>query len=256
MTALFDAAAPGAPVLTWVSLFTIAGVLAGGGLFLCAGGRLSTSRRTMYTVVLAAVLGGVLGARLFHLADYWEFYADAPLRALYLWEGGLSLWGGVLCGLASGLARAKRCGLSVPRTADAAAAPGLAGLAVGRVGDLLAGERPAEASSLPWALRYANEDAPAFAGGAGVHPVPLYEIALDMAIAAFVLRYSSRLPPGAVMAAALGAWAAGRFLIGFVRVEPERLGLQQTQWVALAVLVCAALWAWRSRRRLRFHTGP
>ena len=250
-----DPNAFGSPLLSWVALFTIAGALAGGGMFLRQAGALGTSRRTLYGTVLAALFWGLVGARLFHVVDYWDFYTKAPFQAFYFWNGGLSLWGGALVGLAVGLWRTGRSGLSAARVADAAVVPALIGLAIGRCGDLLAGERAASGSSLPWAVVYANDGAEAFADGSSVHPVALYEMLLDLAIAAAVARWRHRLPEGALMPAALAAWALGRFLIAFVRLDPAHLGLQQTQWVGLIVVAVATLWAWRSRHRLRPYAG-
>ena len=249
MTITLDSNAFGLPLLTWTALATIAGVLVGGGLFLRRAEALGADRRTLYGVTLAALLCGLLGARLFHVADYYDFYAKAPFQALYLWNGGLSLWGGALGGLAGALWSIRRHGLPVDRTLAAAAMPAFIGLAIGRAGDFLAGERAATATSAPWAVVYADEGAEAYAGGAGVHPVALYELLLDLAIAGALTAWGRRLPERAVMPAALAAWAAGRFLIAFVRVDPMHLGLQQTQWVGLFVL--AALGAAALRARLR-----
>ncbi len=250
MTIALDSNAFGLPLLTWTALSTIAGALAGGYLFLREAGRLGADRRTLCGIVVTALLGGLLGARLFHIADYWDFYARAPFHALYLWNGGLSLWGGALGGLGAGLWAARRRGLPAAGTAAAATVPALVGLAIGRAGDFLAGERAATGSSAPWAVVYSNEGAEAHAGGESVHPVALYELLLDLAIAAAAARWGRRLPEKAVMPAALGAWAAGRFLIAFARLDPARLGMQQTQWIGLivlAVLGAAALRAWRAR---------
>lgn len=255
MTISLDPNAFGSPLLPWAGLFTIAGALAGGGVFMRQARPLGTGRRTLYGTALAVLFWGLVGARLFHVIDYWDFYERAPFQAFYFWNGGLSLWGGALVGLAAGLWRSSRSGLSAARVADAAVVPALIGLAIGRCGDLLAGERAASGSSLPWSVVYANDGAEAFADGSGVHPVALYEILLDLAIAAAVARWRGLLPEGALMPAALAAWALGRFLIAFVRLDPAHLGLQQTQWVGLIVMAAAVLWAWRSRDRLRAYAG-
>ncbi len=251
MTIALDPNAFGLPLLTWTALGTMAGVLVGCSLFLRRASDLGADRRTLYGIVIAALLGGLLGARLLHIADYWDFYARAPFQALYLWNGGLSLWGGALGGLAAGLCAARRQGLPLPETSAAATVPALVGLAIGRAGDLLAGERAATGSMAPWAVVYANESTEAYAGGASVHPVALYELMLDLAIAAAVTSWSRRLPSGAVMLAALAAWAGGRFLIAFVRLDPAHLGLQQTQWVGLVMLAGISIAALRSRKRQR-----
>ena len=238
----------GSPLITWAGLATLAGLLIGGALFARAAAPLGASRRDACAITLAASLGGIAGARLLHIADYPSFYADAPFQALYLWNGGLSLWGAVLGGLAAGLWRAGRAGLAPAETADAAALPGLAGVAVGWTGSAAAGDPAGAASSLPWAIAYAHPASPAFADGAAAHPVAAYELLLTAAVALGVRRWGRRAPRGMLAPLALAAWGAGRFLIAFVRLDPAWLGLQQTQWIGLIALAAAAFCALRSRR--------
>ena len=254
MTLTIDPHVFGSAFFTWVSLFTLAGIALTAGLLLRGAGRLPASRSAVYAVVIRAVLWGLLGARAFHVADYASLYVDAPLTAFYLWSGGLSLWGGVLAASAGGLWHARRRGIALGRFADAAAVAGLWGIALGRLGDFLVGERPAEPTTLPWGIVYAHPDAAAFLGAAAVHPVALYEGLLVLAVLGLLralrtgrLARFARGPliEGAAFVAAIGAYAAGRFVIGFAHVDPSVLGLQQSQWIALAVLAGVAYYSWR-----------
>ena len=264
MTLSIDPYVFGAAPLTWVSLFTLGAIALTIGLLLRGAGKLGASRSAVYAVGMRAVLWGLLGARLFHVADYAGLYADASLSALYLWSGGLSLWGGVLAASAGGLWHAHRRGIALGRFADTAAVAGLWGMALGRLGDFLVGERPAGPTTLPWGVEYAHPEAAAHVDGVTVHPVALYEGLLDLAVLGLLWalrsgrlrRLTERLgrlgraplPEGATFAAAIAAWAAGRLVIGFARVDPALLGLQQAQWVALAVLAGVAYYAWREAR--------
>lgn len=46
------------------------------------------------------ILAGVIGARIYHVVDYWgRYYSQNLVRILYLWEGGLGIWGAVAGGL-------------------------------------------------------------------------------------------------------------------------------------------------------------
>ena len=243
----------GSPFITWASLFMIAGILVGGALFACAMPRQGASWRTSFSIVLVTVFGGLVGARLFHILDYLDFFTGAPFHIVYLWEGGYSLWGGVLGGLAAGLWKAGREGLDRPPVADSAVVPGLVALAIGRLGGVIGGDPPAAESSLPWAVVYDHPDSVAFAEGAAVHPTAVYEMLWDIALVLGAIRWGRRLPEGTLMPLALAAWAAGRFIIAFVRLDPTMLGLQQAQWVGLIVIAAVALWAWRSRLWLRLR---
>ena len=46
--------------------------------------------------ILYAVPMAIIGARLYYVVFYWERYAANPISALYIWEGGLAIYGGVI----------------------------------------------------------------------------------------------------------------------------------------------------------------
>ncbi len=239
----------GSPFITWAGLSTLAGLLIGGALFVRASAQLGATRRDAFAIVVAASLGGIAGARLLHIADYAAFYADAPFQALYLWNGGLSLWGAALGGLAAGLWRARRAGLALGETADAAALPGIIGLAVGWAGGVVAGHPAGAAASLPWAVAYAHPASSSFADGAAAHPVAAYELLLAGAVALSVWRWGRRIPQALIVPLTLAAWGGGRFLIAFACIDPVWLGLRQTHWIGLVALAAVGVWVFRSRRK-------
>ena len=269
MTISIDPHVFGSPFITWVALFTLAGIALGLALMM---GRLGNSaawgrRRELYSVGLWAVFWGLVGARLFHVIDFWDFYSTAPFQSLYLWSGGLSLWGALLVGGGGALWHARRRGFQVKAFADSLAIAGLAGLAVGRIGDLISGERPGTGTSWPWAVEYTHPASESFAGapGIGTHPIEAYELLLALAVLGVVLAMTGRLgsvgraawrwsllPEGASLVAAGGMLAAGRFVIGFVRTESTMAGLMQSQWVAIAVLLGAVLYTLTFATKGRF----
>lgn len=62
--------------------------------------RKGISDKVFGDAILWGIVGGLVGARLFHALDYWPHeYAANPIRALYFWEGGLAIWGAVIGGL-------------------------------------------------------------------------------------------------------------------------------------------------------------
>jgi len=46
-----------------------------------------------------AVPIGIVCARLYYCVFYWHAYADNPISILYIWEGGLAIYGGVIGGV-------------------------------------------------------------------------------------------------------------------------------------------------------------
>ena len=47
-------------------------------------------------LVLWAVPIGVVCARLYYCVFYWDLYRDNPISMLYIWEGGLAIYGGII----------------------------------------------------------------------------------------------------------------------------------------------------------------
>ena len=125
---------------------------------------------------------------------------------------------------------------------DAGGAGALLGLAVGRIGDVINGEHHGTLTSLPWGVEYIN---PKTLGEPGkvVHPEVAYEMLLCLGLLAVLLpfhrRLKARLPDGATGLIYFGTYAAGRFLLSFMRTDSLFLGLRQAQWASLAMVVFA-----------------
>ncbi len=83
-------------MLSWYNLFFMLAVLAGGWLGLREARRKGIDTEKMQSLILWGLLGGIAGARLFHVVDRWDLYADDPVRVLYVWEGGLAVYGGLV----------------------------------------------------------------------------------------------------------------------------------------------------------------
>lgn len=48
-------------------------------------------------MLVCAVIGGVIGARLYHVIDYWQrYYGTHPTKIFSIWEGGLGIWGAIV----------------------------------------------------------------------------------------------------------------------------------------------------------------
>jgi phosphatidylglycerol:prolipoprotein diacylglycerol transferase len=187
---------------------------------------------------------GVLGALLFGLA-YRLLDRAAPAgpgAELHLvWQGGVAL------GVPAAAVMARRLGRPILDVLDAGA-PGLfLGLACGRVGCLLGGCCFGAPTGLPWGIRYpAGHPTCALYPGEAVHPAPVYESLLCLAIVAVTLAAGAPRRRGAVLAGGLLAYAAGRVGLELLRGDHAAafLGLTAPQLFSLAV-AAAVLAAWR-----------
>jgi prolipoprotein diacylglyceryltransferase len=247
----------GSALLTWTGLFTTIGTVAGIAMMVRWASVLRIGQRDAFTLGLRVTLWSLAGARLLHVIEFADFYSQVPFQALYLWQGGLALWGALIGGTAGALWHARRRGLALGPFSDRLALAGLAAMAFARIGDLISGARPGNPMSLPWGVKYVHQDAAAYADGAAVHPVAAYELLLGVALLAALvwlvgLAGKRRLQPdGVALVVAFAGYAAGRFVISFAREAPSALGLQQAHWVGLGVIIAAGYYAWRVRPTFR-----
>lgn len=189
---------------------------------------------------LAAMVGGVIGARLYYVAEHWDKFLADPFWTLF-GGSGLTWYGGAFGGAAAVLFLAYRRRQRLWEVCDAFA-PGLAAAyAIGRIGCQLAGDGDyGPPSDLPWAMAYPDAIVPTTER---VHPTPVYET-LSMGAAAFVL-WRLRARPwaigGRLFALYLILSGIERFLVEFVRTNaPVALGMTAAQWTSIAAVVAGA----------------
>jgi len=193
---------------------------------------------------VAGVLGGLAGAKLLWVAEHLH---EEPVLQLLLSRGGLSWFGGLVGGIAAGLAVMAWRHLPVIPVLSAAT-PALAiGHAIGRIGCFLVGDDYGRPTNLPWAVAFPKGLPPT---SARVHPTQLYEAALLMPIAWLLFRLRrQRADDRLVLGSYLIATSVLRFSIEFIRVnERVALGLTVAQWACLGLVVVGVWLAGRARR--------
>ncbi|MEJ6389554.1 prolipoprotein diacylglyceryl transferase [Gymnodinialimonas ulvae] len=184
-------------------------------------------------VVLGVILGGRVGYVLFYQPGA---YADDPLAALRIWEGGMSFHGG-LAGVAISAFLFCRMVKAPPlQIADAMSMVIGIGLLLGRLANFVNAELWGRASDAPWAVIFPGTAAQDCAGPVGIveylgatvcarHPSQLYEALLEGAIMGALLlwlawRRGWLKRPGALTGLFLLIYGASRFLVEFFR-QPD-----------------------------------
>ena len=242
----------GSFALRWYSLFFMLAIVAGVWLGLREARRKGIVGEQVQALAIWAVVGGMVGARLFHVIDHWSTYADDPLRVLNVWQGGLAVYGGLIGGVLTGLVYALWHRLPVWKLADAAAPGMLLGQAVGRLACIPNGDAIGAPADVPWAFIYTNPKsmAPAEMLDVPTHPYAVYELLFNLALLAVLwsLRRVFK-TDGLLFLAYVILQATGRFLLTYYRVEKIWLwGLQEAQVIALLVVAVALpLLFWRLR---------
>lgn len=242
--------------INWYGLGWVAAFLAALWLVRRWAPRSGLSAEHVENLAIWSLGGAFVGARLYFIAQNDPgSYLLQPWRILAVWEGGLAFFGGLFGAILAAFVYARRHGVPFARAADlfAPAIP-VAG-AIGRIPCFLAGMDYGTPTSLPWRVLYTHPGSYAPIDGVSRHPVQVYELLGDLAIAGLLLRLRGRVPTGVLFLGYLMSFSLLRFFLFFVRgdVPAVALGLTNGHWTALALLAVAvvALAAMIARRRGR-----
>ncbi len=196
-------------------------------------------------VVIAAVIGGLIGARLFHVADHLEYYLANPLQAISLWEGGLAVYGAFFGGIIGAIIAVRRARFPVWPLLDAGAPAMLVGQAIGRIGCFMNGDAWGAPTGGDWGVVYSHprDLIPLDLIGVPTHPYPLYEIgAVAVWVGALWLLRGRLRSRGSTFLVAMLGYAVIRFVLTFFRQETVVFwGLQEAQAIALVTGVMALI---------------
>ncbi len=219
---------------------------------------------TIGDVATVAVPFGILGARVYHVITSPERYLDEPLAALYVWQGGLGIPGGILGGALATWVYCRRRGLALGAVGDSIA-PGVAlAQAVGRLGNWFNQELFGRPTDLPWGLEIARRFRPSrYADVMTFHPTFLYELLWNVGVALVVLAVDrrARLGHGRAFALYLALYALGRLWIEALRVDTAGtlFGVRLNDYVMGVVLLGASLYVYLRRgagRELEVQAAP
>lgn len=261
------------------------GVLFGAWIWSVEGPKRGVTVDHINTMLFWVLVGAIVGARLFWVIGHWS-ELDEPLDALRVWEGGLTLLGGIAGAVLVNIPNIRRYGYSFFQVLDGAMMGLAFGIAFGRIGDLIIGDHLGKPTSWLLAWQYDGGTPAGFScvadacrttlqggkellltttgstlygsggevlgTGAGVHQTALYDMAFATLL--FLFLYGlSRVPRRlGVLTLTFGAWyGATRVIEDFLRVDKRIFGLTGSQWTGLTVsllsLTVLAVWALRAR---------
>jgi prolipoprotein diacylglyceryl transferase len=216
-------------------------------------------------VAIWAVVIGFLGARFAYVSTHSGEFIDRPWAILFIWEGGLALYGGLFLGTVAVVVLLHRWRGDIFAFGDAVAVGLPLAQAIGRFGNYFNQELFGTPSDLPWAVEIDSGIAAAagYPGSTTFHPTFLYESLWNVFITAgiiLLLERRGKLFKGASIAMYLILYGTGRFLMELMRTDTtfRFLGLSRNGWVSAgAVLLGIGLLWWMQRRREpRTLVGP
>lgn len=212
---------------------------------------------TVLDVAMFAVPFGLIGGRLYHVATDWEKYFGAgkhPIEALYIWQGGLGIWGAVLLGGVGAWIGCRVYRIPLPAFGDAIAPPILLAQAIGRLGNWFNQELYGRETTLPWGLEiYPRFDADGqldmmngVSNGVAekvVQPTFLYELLWNLLVVFLLVQIDKRyrIGHGRLFALYVAGYCVGRFVVELLRDDEATLiaGIRVNSFTAAIVFLGA-----------------
>ena len=250
--------------IRWYALAYLAGIFLGYWhlLKLVAQPGAPMARRHADDMIFYAMLGIILGGRLGYVIFYnLEAYAKDPVAIFRLWDGGMSLHGGVIGVLIAIWYVTRKERLSFLRFCDYIACVVPFGLLLGRLANFVNGELWGRATTVPWAIVFPR------AGELPRHPSQLYEAALEGLLLFLVIRIFTHvfysLPRPGMVAGIFGiGYGLSRIAVEFVRLPDVQIGYLYGGWLTMGmvlsvplVLAGLGLVIWAATRKMSLVRG-
>ncbi len=212
---------------------------------------------TVLDVAMFAVPFGLIGGRAYHVATDWRKYfgeGGNPVEALYIWQGGLGIWGAVFLGGIGAWIACRIYRIPLPAFGDAIAPPILLAQAIGRLGNWFNQELYGRETTLPWGLEiYPRFDAagdPDPMNGISngvvekiVHPTFLYELLWNVLVVIALVQLDKRfrIGHGRLFALYVAGYSFGRFFVELMRDDEATLvaGIRINNFTSALVFLAA-----------------
>ncbi|MDP2121560.1 MAG: prolipoprotein diacylglyceryl transferase [Hoeflea sp.] len=242
--------------IRWYGLAYVTGILLGwryarmlvGNARLWPEGGSRISALDIDDFLVWATIGIVAGGRIGYILFY-DFAAVAanPLRALEIWNGGMSFHGGLLGTLAAMVLFARKRAIPLFSLFDVVCAVVPVGLFFGRVANFINSELWGKLSDAPWAFVFPT------GGPFARHPTQLYEAALEgllllAALAWLIYRRDALKMPGLVSGVFVSGYALSRIFVEFFREPDAHLGYLAGGWLTMGMvlslpMLAVGIWA-------------
>jgi phosphatidylglycerol:prolipoprotein diacylglycerol transferase len=194
-------------------------------------------------MALWAIFLAIIGARLWQVLFFeWDYYKDHLSEVIAIWNGGMSIQGGLVGGFLGGAIYVWKNKINFWEFADIVAPGIILGQAVGRIACLMNGDAFGSPTGGNFGLVYPEGTyAHSVYGSQPLWPAEVWEGQWDLIVLALLfLIKMRRVPTGYIFLSYNILYSFGRFMLEFLRGDSDRFaGLTAAQWTSLAVIVIA-----------------
>lgn len=203
------------------------------------------------TILFAAAIGGLAGARILFIFEEWSNFLRSPWDFIFS-GAGFTWYGGMLGGALAVTWVVRRKGIPWLRAADISAPALVIAYGIGRIGCHVAGDGDwGTVTDVRWAVAYTNAiigwvhpyTGMPYPAGVKVHPTSIYEFIQSVLIFAVLWPLRKKnYPDGTIFWLYLILSGVARFVVEFWRVNPAvGFGMTEAQWFS-GLLLALGLW--------------
>jgi len=249
----------------WYGLAYVVGIMLGwfyarrlaGNDSLWPGNASPITKAQLDDFVVWAALGIVLGGRIGYILFYdMQAVIESPIRAIQIWNGGMSFHGGITGTTLAMILFARKNSIPIWSLFDIVAGVVPIGLFFGRIANFINGELWGRLADVPWAVVFPS------GGPFARHPSQLYEAGLEgivllSVLALLIYGFRALKSPGLISGVFVCGYALSRIFVEFFREPDAQLGyLLGTGWLTMGMvlsfpMILLGLWAiLRARRQV------
>lgn len=242
-------------ILPWYSVLIVTGICLALFIAMRQEKRLALPKDTVVDLALWVIPMGIIGARAYYVAFAWDTFASNPITVLYIWRGGMAIYGGIIGGFLAIVLFSRKHRLPLSRLTDMIA-PGLAlAQAIGRWGNYFNMEAyGAQITSTAWHFFPAAVFIPSVSGGTWHMATFFYESCWDALVFVLLMLTRSRMRrSGDTTLWYFLLYGAGRVVIEGLRTDSLMAStLRVSQLLSAGLCLAAAVvFILRSGRRLQ-----
>ena len=217
------------------------------GIFMAA--RLAKKRNisadTIYDFSIWLILGSVIGARIGHVFFYnWSYYIKHLNEIISIWNGGVSLYGGILGAVIVALIYCKIKKMEFYDLGDIFVIPLAFGTIFGRIGNFINQELYGKITTLPWGVKFDN--------AVGIrHPTQIYESIGNLIVfLILIFMWRKNVKKGTIFWSYLSIYSLIRFLAEFLREDKIiAIGLTLTQLIIVPIFIVSLFFLYKINKK-------
>lgn len=240
----------------WYSVLIALGIIIGLYLLIKEAQKQNISKDIIIDIAFYTIIWGIIGARIYYVLFNIKPYLSNPLSILYIWEGGLAIYGGIIGGFITIIYQTKKQNIKISKLTDMIVPSLILAQAIGRWGNFFNQEAHGSIVSLEFLKKMHLPNfiiKGMYINGNYYHPTFLYEslwCLLGFILLIIVRKKYTKRKDGTLTYIYLIWYGIGRFFIESIRTDSLYLGIFRiSQIVSIIIIIIGIIGIIYNRRK-------